>query len=88
MTTTHQSHTAQVPTAAAEYFGISRSPTQQDHPIVSHVFYPGRGWTRHPIVKRVSGSEMRRLQAAGATGVVLVVDGRPGADFRLSELQR
>jgi hypothetical protein len=80
------SHAAQVPTVAAEYFGISRTPALSEHPIVTHVFYPGRGWVRHPVVKRISGSEVRRLQSAGATAVVLSVAGRPSADFRLSEL--
>lgn len=90
MTTDH--HQAQVPRAAYDYF-FRQHPHIEDLPghhrpvVIAQVFYLDRGWKRHPLRKRVSYSECRRLRAAGATHVALKFAGRT-ADFSLQELVR
>lgn len=82
------SYSASVPRAAAEYFGpIWRQQGRTEHPIIEEVFWPGRGWRRHPLKKRVSLNEARRLRREGATDVGLRSGGRL-ADFRLTEVAR
>lgn len=89
MTTSHQ---AQIPPVASSYF-VVRHPATGEIPgyhrpvTIGQVFWPDRGWKRHPLRKRVSYSECRRLRAAGATHVTLVFGGRE-ADFSLQELVR
>jgi len=71
------SHQSQVSAVAADYFGIPGNPAPADHPIITQVFRPGRGWTRHPLPQQ-AGIRFRDPAAAreGATGVALSFQGR------------
>ena len=86
------SRQAQIPPVASSYF-VVRHPATGEIPgyhrpvTIGQVFWPDRGWKRHPLRKRVSYSECRRLRAAGATHVTLVFGGRE-SDFSLQELVR
>lgn len=57
-----------------------------DKILIKSVFWSDRGWKRHPMLrKRVTKSELRRLQREGASHVQLSYKGRD-ADFNISEL--
>lgn len=74
-------HQSKVPEPAVSYFarfGVV------EHPIIGQVYHPDRGWYAHPLHKRVSGSEIRRLRHAGNTHVRLDAGGHL-ADFQLRE---
>lgn len=77
-------HQASVPRVAASYFGHT---DYRSHPTIAQVFRPGKGWVRYNHVKRVSGSEVRRLRAAGVTAVALRSGARL-ADFTIEELSK
>jgi hypothetical protein len=73
---------AQIPAIAAEYFGPDAA-----HPLIAQAFYPGWGWIRSTLRKRVSRSWLRKLRREGATHVALVAAHRH-ADFSIRELLR
>lgn len=81
-----ESRASRVPAAAVAYFGPV-ALYRGGHPLVEQVFRPGQGWRRHPLRKRVSGSEVRRLRADGVT-VVALRSGSRLADFDIRELVR
>lgn len=83
------SHASQVPQVAADYFRrYEASPLDRAHPIIHSVFRPASGWKKHPSnAKFVSGSELRKLKASGATYVGLHAH-RHLADFSIDELLR
>ena len=78
------SYAASVAPIVAEYF---RRRGNFDHPIIAQVFTPGSGWKRHPLKKRLSYNEVRKLRAAGATHLCLEAGGQV-ADFTCYELVR
>ena len=78
-------HQATVPARVAAYFGGPFD--RDDHPVIAQAFKPGRGWTRYPIRKRVSGSWLRKMRAEGYTEVALACRGRL-ADFTITEALR
>jgi hypothetical protein len=78
-------HQSAAPEIAQRYFDHT-STVYGDRIIIKSVFYPDRGWKRHPLIrKRVSISELRRLRGEGATHVQLSYQGRE-ADFAIREL--
>lgn len=79
------SYQAIVPAKVASYFGISRQPAREDHPVIAQTFTPGTGWTRYPHRKRISGNVARQLRAAGVTSLALEHRGHL-ADFRIEEM--
>jgi hypothetical protein len=75
------------PEIASRYFDRAGTALG-DRIIVKSVFYPNRGWKRHPLLrKRVSITELRRLRGEGITHVQLSCKGRE-ADFSIGELLR
>jgi hypothetical protein len=79
------SHQAQVPGPIADYFGTGRRPYFEDHPIITRQFKPDTGWTRYPIVKRVSTAWLRKMRGEGVESVEVAHAGRH-ADFTLDEI--
>ncbi len=87
------SHRSAAPQIVIDFFNrvvdpsvASRFDTEKGM-LIEQVFYPGKGWRRHPISKRISGSEIRRLRTSGATGVAIRYAGHL-ADFNIPELTR
>ena len=77
---------AQVPNRLRHYFGPVVD-TREGHPLIRQVFYPDRGWRSHPLRKRVSGNELRKLRREGATHVgVSLPDGAGVSDWSIKEL--
>ena len=73
------------PELAQRYFH-HEGMTQGDKIIIKLVFWRDRGWKRHTVLRRrVTKTELRRLQQEGATHVQLSYNGRH-ADFLVSEL--
>jgi hypothetical protein len=61
------------------------------HPTIREVWYPGRGWRRHPnrTPKYISVSEVRRLKLAGATAISLQFGSFNGyPSFQIDEILR
>lgn len=83
-------HQSTVPPVAARYFRDNVHGylgDRDDHPLIAATFVPSRGWKRYPGQKRISGSWVRKLRAAGATHIALTTHGRT-ADFSAAELLR
>jgi len=78
---------SQVPTVAADYFGLPPLPDRHNRVTIAATFTPGRGWVRYPGRKRVSGSWVRKLRREGVTDLALAYGGRV-ADFTARELTR
>lgn len=79
------SHQASVPTKVAQYFTAIGVGTFHNHPIVTKVFTPGKGWKHYPVRKRVSLHWARQVRAEGVTDVALSAGGHE-VDFRIEEL--
>ncbi len=80
-------HRSTTPAIASRYFDHAGAELG-NRIIIKSVFYPNRGWKRHPLIrKRVSISELRRLRGESATHVQLSCKGRE-ADFSINELLR
>lgn len=83
-----ESRSASVPKVAADYFDrVRREQGRSEHPVIELVFWPDRGWRRHPLRKRISLNEARRLRREGAAAVALRSGGRL-ADFQIQELTK
>lgn len=76
---------AQVPRVAADYF--RRHPLGSGtHPIITHLFHPGRGWVSQlGWRKRISGAWARKLRTQGVTHVALS-NGIVRAEFTTKDL--
>lgn len=74
-----------MPTAAVRHFSEVSNESYEGI-VIRSVFWPDRGWRRHPIRRRrLTRAEMRRLRDDGATHVELSFNGC-NADFAIREL--
>jgi hypothetical protein len=80
-------HHAQAPARVRDYFTSVHvdMDDHENHPIITQVFTPGKGWQPHPTRKHVSFSWLVTLRNQGVTSVVLSAEGHD-ADFSLDEL--
>lgn len=90
----NRDHTAQIPTAIAEYFAqhpaVQAGPGELPHPTIAEEFVPGVGWRRVRFNKRVTVSWCRKIaREMGVTGISVTVPGtRIRADFSVREVTR
>lgn len=80
-------HQATTPAVAHGYFTRHPLGPIDEHPIITRVYRPERGWVLTGYRKRVSGAWVRKLRAEGVASVELTAGGRR-ADFTIAELLR